>query len=393
MAAFRSDRRCGSSTPQRPSRLNRRLRSLLLLPLLASGAAAGDAQAGVSKLSQLYVFGDSLSDSGNSFEISLDAGSFPPIFPPPPYAGGRFSNGLVAAEYLWQAFNPGDTSFRASLQGGTNFAVGGATTGEKNFIQFGDVAPTQALRDAYASKGNAWQLASFGNPAFDPERSLFLVWLFPNDPFTAEATGWQGVGTYQGDPSPNGVAAIVPTAVSNIIGTIEELADRGARNFLVPNTPDLGLIPEFIHTPAEEFFTDLTDSFNLALGSALQGLALSRPDLDIIPFQTDDLFAEVRSNPGAFGFSNVEQRCLTSVFVAPCATPDSYLFWDGSHPTTAGHAMIGNRFYQAAYEPVPGPLPLTGAAAALGWSRALRRRIRLRPQRTSRSCAGRYPAD
>lgn len=393
MAAFRSERRRGSWTPLRTIPLNRWLRSLLLLPLLGAGVTAGELRAGIASLNQLYVFGDSLSDSGNSFEISLDAGSFPPIFPPPPYFGGRFSNGLVAAEYLWQAFNPGDTSFRASLQGGTNFAVGGATTGEKNFIQFGDVAPTETLRNAYASKGNAWQLAAFGSPVFDPERSLFLVWLFPNDPFTFEATGGQGVGTYLGDPSPDGLGAIVPTAVSNIIGTIEELANRGARNFLVPNTPDLGLIPEFINTPAEIFFTALTDSFNTALGSALQGLAVSRPELDIIAFQTDDLFAEVRSNPAAFGFSNVQQRCLASVFVAPCATPDSYLFWDGSHPTTAGHALIGQRLYQAAYEPVPGPLPLSGAAVAIGWSRALRRRIRLRNRRTSRSCADQCPAD
>ncbi len=380
--------------PQAPIKpLRGFLRSLMLLPLLGTALASGAARAGVSSLNQLYVFGDSLSDSGNSLVISQDAASFPPIFPPPPYAGGRFSNGLVAAEYLWQAFNPGNPSFRASLQGGTNFAVGGATTGVKNFIQYGNVAPTQALRDAYASKGNAWQLESFGSPAFDPETSLFLVWLFPNDPFTAQVTGAQGVGTYAGGPSPDGITEIVPTAVSNIIGTIEALAGRGARNFLVPNTPDLGLIPEFIHTPAEGTFTALTNAFNTSLGSALQGLALNRPDLDIIPFQTDDLFAELRANPTAFGFSNVEQRCLVNVLVAPCTTPNSYLFWDGSHPTTAGHALIGQRLYQAAYDPVPGPLPLSGAAAAIGWSQALRRRLRLRSRRTNRSYAARCPRD
>lgn len=38
--------------------------------------------------------------------------------------------------------------------------------------------------------------------------------------------------------------------------------------------------------------------------------------------------------------------------------------------------------YAIATAPVPGPLPLFGAAAAFGWSRQLRQRIRTRPQAT-----------
>jgi phospholipase/lecithinase/hemolysin len=361
-------------------------------PLLGALLSPAPAVAGVASLSRLYVFGDSLSDNGNSGVISGNAASFPPIFPPPPYDGARFSNGKVAAEYLWKAFNPTGPALQASLQGGTNFAVGGATTGVQNYIEYSDFQIAPALKSAYAAKGNAWQLDQFGTPSFDPETSLFMVWMFPNDPFTFFANGGLGVGTFDGNASPAGAAAIVPTAVSNIIGTLQELAGKGARNFLVPNTPDLGLIPEFYGTGLQGFFSDLSDKFNTELALKLDDFSASRPDLDIVSFQVDDLLADVRTNPGAYGFSNVTQRCLANIAATPCSNPDSYLFWDGSHPTTAGHSLIGQRFYRATYEPVPAPLPVVGGVAALGWSRRLRRRLRLRSQKTSRSCAGQCPA-
>lgn len=391
--ASRPPLREGCDRPFLPRTLGRLCQVACLAPLLGATLTPAPAAAGVASLSRLYVFGDSLSDNGNSGVISVNAASFPPIFPPPPYDGARFSNGLVAAEYLWRAFNPSGPALQASLQGGSNFAVGGATTGVENYIQYSDFPITQPLKNAYEDKGNAWQLDQFGSPSFDPETSLFMVWMFPNDPFTFFANGGLGVGTFDGNTSPAGVAAIVPTAVSNIIGTVQKLAAKGATNFLVPNTPDLGLIPEFIGTGLQGFFSDLSDKFNTELAVKLDELSASRPDLDIVSFQVDDVLAEVRANPGAYGFSNVTDRCLATISTTPCSDPDSYLFWDGSHPTTAGHSLIGQRFYQATYEPVPAPLPVVGGLAALGWSRRLRLRLRLRSQRTSRSCADLCPAD
>jgi phospholipase/lecithinase/hemolysin len=347
----------------------------LALALLAAPFAPVPAWAGIRSLSNLFVFGDSLSDGGNSGFLTVGG------FPPSPYVGNRFSNGQVAVEYLWQAFNPGDTSFRPSLApgGGTNFALGGATTGVKNFVEVWSEAPP-AVKPIYADRGNAWQLSSFSaaSPAFDPETSLFVVWLFPNDPFFSLSSGGSSVGSF--DTSSTPPPGLIPTAIYNITGTINQLASQGARKFLVPNSPDLGLIPEYIGNPSQSaFFSALSLSFNSSLAVALNGLAVSRPELDIVPFQTDDLFAEVLANRGDFGFSNIDTRCIA---VAACvgggpSAQSTYLFWDGSHPTTAGHALIGQRFYQAVYEQVPGPLPAAGVVVVLGWSRRLRSRIRL----------------
>jgi phospholipase/lecithinase/hemolysin len=354
------------------------LKAVSLAALLSAALPITAAQAGVASLSNLFVFGDSLSDSGNSKAISNQATAGVETFPPANlgYVGGRFSNGEVAAEYLWKAFNPGDTSFKASLlPGGTNFAIGGATSGQENFIQVWPITPA-GLKPVYADLGNAWQLNRFTTPSlpsFDPQTSLFMVWFYPNDAFWNGATS-QSVGSFDGSSPP---AGLKETAVYNIKGTIEKLASYGAKNFLVPNSPDLGLVPEFINDPVQSaYFSGISSQFNSLLATELDGLALSRLDLDIVAFQTDDLFAEVRANPGAFGFSDISNRCQTTPGCSNGSATDqaSFLFWDGTHPTTAAHRLIGQRFYQSVYD-VPGPLPAAGAAAAYSWSRRLRRRL------------------
>ena len=84
------------------------IRSLLSAACLcACTVAVPAAWAGATTNYQaMYVFGDSLSDTGNDF-ISTTAQRLVPAIPPSvsPYATywqGRFSNGPVAVEYLWR---------------------------------------------------------------------------------------------------------------------------------------------------------------------------------------------------------------------------------------------------------------------------------------------------
>jgi phospholipase/lecithinase/hemolysin len=352
----------------------------LALTLLCAPLSPAPVWARISSLSSLFVFGDSLSDSGNSKAVSNAATGGAFTFPPSPYFEGRFSNGPVAAEYLWQAFNPGDNSFRASLAGGTNFAIGGSTTGVENFVEVWPVTPV-FLKPFYQELGNAWQLGQFGSQAFEPDTSLFLVWLFPNDVFYYNTTSGAGVGGFDGTaalPAPVATEQLIETAVTNITGSINSLAEKGARNFLVVNAPDLGLIPEFLTAPEEQKagLSALSGGFNSVLSTAVNGLAAARPQLNITLFEIDKLFAEVRNDKESFGLSNVINRCLDGNTV--CADPDGFLFWDGSHPTKAAHALIGQRFYEAVYQApaVPGPLPATAVVVVIGWSRRLRSRIR-----------------
>ena len=81
-----------------------------------------------SPYSNVYVFGDSISDRGRIPGLLLQQNpNFPPgeLFPKPPYFDARFSNGPTYAELL-----PG--LIGAAVNPGLNFAVGGALTNTQN---------------------------------------------------------------------------------------------------------------------------------------------------------------------------------------------------------------------------------------------------------------------
>jgi phospholipase/lecithinase/hemolysin len=81
---------------------------LLLIAVVLFSAVGGRAEATIAHLQNLLVFGDSLTDTGNSRILTQDHGQtnplpigYPVFWPPqPPYAMGRSSNGPLAPEYL-----------------------------------------------------------------------------------------------------------------------------------------------------------------------------------------------------------------------------------------------------------------------------------------------------
>ncbi len=371
------------------------MKKLLLFILVFTSVVVGDrAEAKISRLQNLFVFGDSLSDTGNSRTVTENFGQtnnlppgYPLFWPPdPPYSMGRSTNGLVAPEYLWQAFNPGSQSPVASLAGGTNYAINGSTTGLENFNSISPgVLP--GFRPAYDKLGAAWQLQEFvtQRPSFAPGSSLFMVWLFPNDLLYWFNSGFMTPGTVSGrEGMPADPSGLIVNGISNIAGTIGTLASFGATQFLVPNMPDLSRTPLFqgAPDPLRDQISAITDFFNdgleLSLDQLENNLRAQNPSIDIIPFDTEGLFDTVLDDPSAYGFTNVEDPCLTRVgtVVVVCEAPDSSFFWDDFHPTTAAHQLFGQRFAAAVASPVPGPLPVLGVASAFAWSRRLRRRVR-----------------
>lgn len=293
----------------------------------------------------LVVFGDSLSDSGRAYVLS--DGFYPPS---PPYAQ-RFSNGPVAAEYLAAAL--GLPLLPASSPGGTNYAVGGATTGTKNVSWETDFPTGLQQIAALQHTGMSVQVNEFlsSGPPVDRASALFMVWGGPNDLVLAHLTG--------GD-----VAAAAGTAVANLVGAVEALALGGGQHFLVPNMVDLGQTPEFLGTDLQGPLRLLIQQFNAALADAMTqleaGLEAAGLTVDIALFDTFGAFDLALNDPAALGFTNTTEECLDNLeaFLAGCP---GYLFFDFTHPTTFTHQLLAGGFRAAVPSLPAGALVLVGA--------------------------------
>jgi phospholipase/lecithinase/hemolysin len=321
------------------------------LALVAAMGLPASAIASLQTLSSLFVFGDSLSDGGNSGLVSQAATGGTVTFPPPPYYNGQYSNGPVAVEYLWNSYNPGDTSFKPSLAGGTNYAIGGATTGLASYNSVNPNVPP-SLQPAYNNLGNNWQLNTFAEqaPVFDPVSSLFVIWLFPNDLFNYQVTGMTS-GTAGGAPGfgPAGVDQLIGNGIQNIVDTVLFLESKGAQHFLIPNLPDIASTPDGNGDPA---LAAVSQAFNFNLAQALTFLDAQYTSIEIVQFDTYRFFSDAIANPAKYGFTNTTESCVANILNGRCNPYDNtWLFWDGSHPTTYAHSVLGAEFRGSVPEP------------------------------------------
>lgn len=345
-----------------PESISKTLRRLALAAGLALPAAAS------AGYSQIYVLGDSLSDVGNIEAayapiVAANGGVPLPILAAPgtpsAYAPNRASNGPIWIDAFAGAF--GFTSV-ASLNGGTNYAFGGARTDNQLYNPvIPDFLGLLQQRDALLAT----------RPALDPD-ALYVVW--------GGANNLQDILT--GRPRADGTPQSVGQTVADLGLIIDSLAAAGASHFLVPNAPNIGLVPRLRERgqAAVAFGTLLTDALNDGLATLID--SRRQAGLDILDFDTAGFLAEVVANPASYGLSNVTERCYTGDDLnftgsgSICADPASYLFWDGIHPTATGHALLAQAMLQHIPEPAETGLLLAGLAAAACNSRRIRQKPR-----------------
>jgi len=301
-------------------------RYCLLLSALVC-ALSGPAYAQPS-YSELFVFGDSLTDSGNSFFVTAGA------IPAAPYVQGRFSNGFNFADDL--SLRLFGQPLVPSFNGGTNFAVGGSTTGTAN-----NVVP---VRTGLLVQKDSF-LQTFGRTTADAN-ALYLVYGGSNDLFTAI----DDVEHNRKDPA-TAEADTLRDAMANLGEIIGDLSDRGARHFLVPDLGDLGKRPSLLNTPLSSFASQASAHFNDALERLLAGFS----GLDIHTLDVRAAFDDARAGVG--GFSNTTTPCYDGAITggppSPCTDPADHLFWDDIHPSARAHALLADRPFDAVMVPEP----------------------------------------
>jgi outer membrane lipase/esterase len=313
-------------------------------PLLAGAAILVLAASQQAQAGSLYAFGDSLSDNGNLYKLIG--------YPPPPYVGGRFSNGPVWVEYL-----PGLTGL--SFEASNDYAVGGAYTGDITFngVDYGT------------------NLEGSGLPGITTEIAEFTA---SGQRFGKGdvVTLWGGANNYfryadfiEADPA-NAQAIIsesVGSTISQLNGDASALIGLGAHTLLVPNLPDFGITPDY-NTSAltEELGGAISTLHNATLSSTMAQLH-QQTGANIIVLNEDQLLNSVVADPARYGFVNVTDACIDTPACVDgsTATRDSYLFWDGVHPTTHAQEIIAEYAAASLLEfeslTVPAQLGVAGA--------------------------------
>jgi len=66
------------------------------------------------------------------------------------------------------------------------------------------------------------------------------------------------------------------------------------------------------------------------------------PGANFVSLDADAVLAGVIDDPASVGLENAMSPCLSFGVTqqAICSEPRTYLFWDGTHPTVAGHGVV-----------------------------------------------------
>jgi outer membrane lipase/esterase len=194
-------------------------------------------------------------------------------------------------------------------------------------------------------------LADFGGHV--PPNTLIALWIGGNDVNDA-------LQALVIDPSGAASGAILQNAIGAVSNTMGLLYAAGARMFLIVNVPNLAGTPyvrfldAFVFPGIGGAATFLTGAYDSALGQVAAGLPFALPPDPVRPLQfirvldANALMTEIVASPGSFGITNASERCTTPEVVghAICATPHRYLFWDGTHPASAGHEAVAKAALQ-----------------------------------------------
>ena len=286
---------------------------------------------------RLVVFGDSLSDIGNSFALTEgvappgqplaplgsplrgDYGkTFDPTGPSGPFLG-RFTDGQNWVDYfpgIAERFHVDISPVTAYLQdpnndNATDFAVGGSTSGAFNVINA--VLPNPVL-PSFPDQITAY-VKSLGSKADD----LCVIWIGAND--------FPGIEPLE--------------TVANIKGQIAKLSAAGAKNFFVITIPDLALTPKVkAITGAPMAATQFVVTTNVLLAVELPRFAFAHQiRIDLVDINA--IFVPVVYQPARFRFTN----STNFAYEPPNGpllvkdNPNNYVFWDDFHPTTNVHKL------------------------------------------------------
>ncbi|MEX3174654.1 autotransporter outer membrane beta-barrel domain-containing protein [Serratia quinivorans] len=335
---------------------------------------------------QLYVFGDSLSDTGNNGRFTYDSNKH-----------------LLYDEVLAQRIG---AALVASDNGGDNYAAGGGVA-------------VPALNPADNTQDQVQSYLNRVNGRADGD-GLYIHWIGGNDLAAAAL-------------NPTTAPGVAYNSAAAAAAQVHSLLNAGAGTVIVPTVPNIGSTPQLMELIIQQALTPVqnaavqaayatlnslatpdNDSRTQAIHQALKAAAaqgsaipqvqqaiaaqliaafdnlsaqagqltdfynqnedrlLAQGSGNIVRVDVNKLFSEAIANPAQFGFTNTAgMACPPGVSSAVCSSAmpgfdssQSYLFADHFHPSPQAHQLIAD-YIQAVLDGPAQVVALNQATAAM----------------------------
>ncbi|KAJ2660484.1 hypothetical protein IWW48_002948 [Coemansia sp. RSA 1200] len=294
----------------------------------------------------LYVFGDSLSDTGRLHTITFG------LVPPEPYWEGRFSNGPLWIEYL------------ALLQGLQleDYAVGASESVDSRPNLFGllpmAIPSTRDQIETFAKAHPKYTSSSSG-----AGRDTAVLEMGGNDIISNLANILASGGTQ------TAVDSFVDSLATTVVGQVQRLKELGFRSVFVTNSPPLQSIPLIKLQNRVPIATNVVTAYNTLLAAKIKKTfgtsqqssgSFSCTLIDMSGFMQLSMTSRVASALGAKGTGSsciagnvmdlVEnnkrmEAILRLAFdlkgALICDNPQDHIFWDPIHPNDRIHRLFG----------------------------------------------------
>ena len=248
---------------------------------------------GTYTASKLVVFGDRLSDNGNTAALEKSLNQTPGTSAAPYSTTGNFSDG------------PQWTTDLAQILGAS------APGQQQNFAYESATARDLGVPNAFDPNASKTPLDTFAGQIQQFEKQDGS---FSSNDVVSVSFGGNDISLPSTETPEQGVT----DSVNAIISGLGQLADLGAKHFLVSNLPDITLAPLFSN-PAflaatgatQAGFQGLVNEFNTQLASGISAFQ-SQTGLDVKTLDLKTLFDSISANPLNYGFTNATQPVLVS---------------------------------------------------------------------------------
>ncbi|KAK6920333.1 GDSL lipase/esterase [Dillenia turbinata] len=314
----------------------------------------------------IFVFGDSLVDSGNNNYIPTLAKS---NYPPYGITTGRFSNGKLAvdliAELLGLPYPPPycDPSTNGpQMLRGVNYASAASgildDTGEQydEFLYFVPMGPIPLSKQIDNFRETATRIFGlFGQnvTAMNVYMSRVLVIMSVGNSDYLNNYLRPDLYTTSTQYSPLAFSNLL---VQQIGHQLLALYNTGVRRFVVYSLGPIGCTPnQLVGQNCNDRVNQMVVLFNSALRSLIIDLNLHFPGANLAYGDVYGIVSDVLINPTPYGFSVSIQGCCVVdtgraqwnciAGIAPCSNRNAYVFWDSLHPTEALNRIIAQRSY------------------------------------------------